>query len=212
MGSQQCHSLWHSLLLRTLESAHLCPLFLQVIVWGNYGRMDRKCFMGMARILLEELDLSTMVIGWYKLFPTSSMVDPKMAPLIRHSSQMSLESTIGPCCERPWASCCASCQVSQVEPEVAVLEQTCSPTFPFIHSQTSLVFFFLHFWYRLRLVSQSLTGGALLLLLPLNNTSLIHWWDEEGRKKKINKKIPSSDLIFNGEKKRKKKKKRIKTS
>ncbi|CAB1422422.1 unnamed protein product [Pleuronectes platessa] len=72
----------------------------RVIVWGNYGRMDRKCFMGVARILLEELDLSTMVIGWYKLFPTSSMVDPTMAPLIRHSSQMSLESTIGPCCER----------------------------------------------------------------------------------------------------------------
>uniref|UniRef100_UPI0037E7A2CC regulating synaptic membrane exocytosis protein 4 isoform X3 n=1 Tax=Semicossyphus pulcher TaxID=241346 RepID=UPI0037E7A2CC len=73
---------------------------VQVIVWGNYGRMDRKCFMGVARILLEELDLSTMVIGWYKLFPTSSMVDPTMAPLIRHCSQMSLESTIGPCCER----------------------------------------------------------------------------------------------------------------
>uniref|UniRef100_W5ML33 Regulating synaptic membrane exocytosis 4 n=2 Tax=Lepisosteus oculatus TaxID=7918 RepID=W5ML33_LEPOC len=73
---------------------------VQVIVWGNYGRMDRKCFMGMARILLEELDLSTMVIGWYKLFPTSSMVDPAMAPLIRHSSQLSLESTVGPCCDR----------------------------------------------------------------------------------------------------------------
>ncbi|TNM89233.1 hypothetical protein fugu_005488, partial [Takifugu bimaculatus] len=74
---------------------------VQLIVWGNYGRMDRKCFMGVARILLEELDLSTMVIGWYKLFPTSSMVDPKMAPLIRHSSQMSLESTLGPCSPAP---------------------------------------------------------------------------------------------------------------
>uniref|UniRef100_A0A671SRR4 Regulating synaptic membrane exocytosis protein 4-like n=1 Tax=Sinocyclocheilus anshuiensis TaxID=1608454 RepID=A0A671SRR4_9TELE len=73
---------------------------VQVIVWGNYGRMDRKCFMGVARILLEELDLTNMVIGWYKLFPTSSMVDPTMAPLIRHSSQLSLESTVGPCCER----------------------------------------------------------------------------------------------------------------
>ncbi|KAG9335109.1 hypothetical protein JZ751_005672 [Albula glossodonta] len=62
--------------------------------------MDRKCFMGVARILLEELDLSSMVIGWYKLFPTSSMVDPTMAPLIRHSSQLSLESTVGPCCDR----------------------------------------------------------------------------------------------------------------
>ncbi|XP_051568926.1 regulating synaptic membrane exocytosis protein 4-like isoform X2 [Myxocyprinus asiaticus] len=73
---------------------------VQVIVWGNYGRMDRKCFMGVARILMEELDLTNMVIGWYKLFPTSSMVDPTMAPLIRHSSQLSLESTVGPCCER----------------------------------------------------------------------------------------------------------------
>ncbi|XP_039591345.1 regulating synaptic membrane exocytosis protein 4 isoform X1 [Polypterus senegalus] len=73
---------------------------VQVIVWGNYGRMDRKCFMGVARILLEELDLSSLVIGWYKLFPTSSMVDPTMAPLIRHSSQLSLDSTVSPCCDR----------------------------------------------------------------------------------------------------------------
>ncbi|XP_037108329.1 regulating synaptic membrane exocytosis protein 4 isoform X2 [Syngnathus acus] len=36
---------------------------VQLIVWGNYGRMGRKCFMGVARILLEELDLSSMVIG-----------------------------------------------------------------------------------------------------------------------------------------------------
>lgn len=75
---------------------------MQLIVWGNYGRMERKCFMGVARILLEELDLSSMVIGWYKLFPTSSMVEPTSAPLLRHSSQMSLESAVGPCCERPW--------------------------------------------------------------------------------------------------------------
>ncbi|ELK23890.1 Regulating synaptic membrane exocytosis protein 1 [Myotis davidii] len=33
---------------------------LQVIVWGDYGRMDHKCFMGVAQILLEELDLSSM--------------------------------------------------------------------------------------------------------------------------------------------------------
>ncbi|XP_063281917.1 regulating synaptic membrane exocytosis protein 4 [Pelobates fuscus] len=73
---------------------------LQVMVWGNYGRMERKHFMGVARILLEELDLSSMVIGWYKLFPTSSMVDPSTGPLLRQSSQLSLESTVGPCCER----------------------------------------------------------------------------------------------------------------
>uniref|UniRef100_A0A8I3RW91 Regulating synaptic membrane exocytosis 1 n=1 Tax=Canis lupus familiaris TaxID=9615 RepID=A0A8I3RW91_CANLF len=34
---------------------------LQVIVWGDYGRMDHKCFMGVAQILLEELDLSSMI-------------------------------------------------------------------------------------------------------------------------------------------------------
>ncbi|RMC13379.1 hypothetical protein DUI87_10914 [Hirundo rustica rustica] len=33
---------------------------LQVIVWGDYGRMDHKCFMGVAQILLEELDLSSV--------------------------------------------------------------------------------------------------------------------------------------------------------
>ncbi|KAG7258123.1 hypothetical protein CRUP_015320 [Coryphaenoides rupestris] len=77
------------------------PGSVTLVVWGNYGRMDRKCFMGMARILLEELDLSTMVVGWYKLFPTSSMVDPAMGPLMRHSSQMSLESTVGPAATAP---------------------------------------------------------------------------------------------------------------
>ncbi|OXB54965.1 hypothetical protein ASZ78_006129, partial [Callipepla squamata] len=76
------------------------PLVPKVIVWGNYGRMERKHFMGVARVLLEELDLSTLAIGWYKLFPTSSMVDPTTGPLLRQSSQLSLESTVGPCCDR----------------------------------------------------------------------------------------------------------------
>ncbi|ERE71630.1 regulating synaptic membrane exocytosis protein 4 [Cricetulus griseus] len=73
---------------------------LQVIVWGNYGRMERKQFMGVARVLLEELDLSSLAVGWYKLFPTSSMVDPATGPLLRQASQLSLESTVGPCGER----------------------------------------------------------------------------------------------------------------
>ncbi|XP_074166639.1 regulating synaptic membrane exocytosis protein 1 isoform X36 [Sminthopsis crassicaudata] len=73
---------------------------LQVIVWGDYGRMDHKCFMGVAQILLEELDLSSMVIGWYKLFPPSSLVDPTLAPLTRRASQSSLESSTGPPCIR----------------------------------------------------------------------------------------------------------------
>ncbi|XP_028983309.1 regulating synaptic membrane exocytosis protein 1-like isoform X28 [Betta splendens] len=66
---------------------------LQVIVWGDYGRLDHKCFMGVAQILLEELDLSSTVIGWYKLFPPSSLVDPTLAPLTRLASQTSLDSS-----------------------------------------------------------------------------------------------------------------------
>lgn len=70
--------------------------FLQVIVWGDYGRMDHKSFMGVAQILLEELDLSSTVIGWYKLFPPSSLVDPTLASLTRRASQSSLDSSSGP--------------------------------------------------------------------------------------------------------------------
>ncbi|XP_063780357.1 regulating synaptic membrane exocytosis protein 2 isoform X37 [Pseudophryne corroboree] len=68
---------------------------LQIIVWGDYGRMDHKSFMGVAQILLDELDLSNMVIGWFKLFPPSSLVDPTLAPLTRRASQSSLESSTG---------------------------------------------------------------------------------------------------------------------
>lgn len=71
-------------------------IFLQVIVWGDYGRMDHKSFMGVAQILLEELDLSSTVIGWYKLFPPSSLVDPTLASLTRQASQSSLDSSSGP--------------------------------------------------------------------------------------------------------------------
>ncbi|XP_046733481.1 regulating synaptic membrane exocytosis protein 2 isoform X4 [Silurus meridionalis] len=69
---------------------------LQVIVWGDYGRMDHKSFMGAVQILLDELDLSNMVIGWFKLFPPSSLVDPTLAPLTRRASQTSLDSSSVP--------------------------------------------------------------------------------------------------------------------
>uniref|UniRef100_A0A9J8APA5 Regulating synaptic membrane exocytosis 1 n=1 Tax=Cyprinus carpio carpio TaxID=630221 RepID=A0A9J8APA5_CYPCA len=69
---------------------------LQVIVWGDYGRMDHKSFMGVAQILLEELDLSSNVIGWYKLFPPSSLVDPTLASLTRRASQSSLDNSPAP--------------------------------------------------------------------------------------------------------------------
>lgn len=48
---------------------------LQVTIWGDYGRVEgTKVFMGVAQILLDNLDLSHIVIGWYKLFGTSSLV------------------------------------------------------------------------------------------------------------------------------------------
>ena len=52
------------------------PLFpLKVTIWGDYGRMEgKKVFMGVAQIMLDDLDLSNLVIGWYKLFGTSSLV------------------------------------------------------------------------------------------------------------------------------------------
>lgn len=76
----------------------ICPAVRQVIVWGDYGRMDTKCFMGMAQILLDELDLSSMIGGWYKLFPTSSLAESSIGQLTRRLSQSSLESATSPSC------------------------------------------------------------------------------------------------------------------
>ena len=61
------------LLLSHFDSHSLNLNISQVTVWGDYGRMDKKVFMGVAQILLDDLDLSNIVIGWYKLFPTSSL-------------------------------------------------------------------------------------------------------------------------------------------
>ncbi|CAK1599739.1 unnamed protein product [Parnassius mnemosyne] len=49
---------------------------LQVTVWGDYGRIEgKKVFMGVAQIMLDDLNLSNIVIGWYKLFGTTSLVN-----------------------------------------------------------------------------------------------------------------------------------------
>ncbi|XP_050353338.1 regulating synaptic membrane exocytosis protein 2 isoform X10 [Nymphalis io] len=53
---------------------HFKGCVLQVTVWGDYGRIEgKKVFMGVAQIMLEDLDLSNLVIGWYKLFGTTSL-------------------------------------------------------------------------------------------------------------------------------------------
>lgn len=59
-----------------MSSKKYFTLFLlKVTVWGDYGRIEgRKVFMGVAQIMLDDLNLSNIVIGWYKLFGTSSLV------------------------------------------------------------------------------------------------------------------------------------------
>ncbi|MPC82865.1 Regulating synaptic membrane exocytosis protein 2 [Portunus trituberculatus] len=46
--------------------------------------------MGLAQIMLDDLDLSNIVIGWYKLFGTSSLVS--LPTLTRRGSMASLDS------------------------------------------------------------------------------------------------------------------------
>ncbi|XP_061937024.1 regulating synaptic membrane exocytosis protein 2 isoform X10 [Apis cerana] len=67
---------------------------LQVTVWGDYGRLEgKKVFMGIAQIVLDELNLNEMVFGWYKLFGNISLVSgPPSLALSRRSSATSLES------------------------------------------------------------------------------------------------------------------------
>lgn len=66
----------------------------QVTVWGDYGRIEgKKVFMGIAQIVLDELDLSQMVFGWYKLFDTQALVSGASSlALSRRSSVTSLDS------------------------------------------------------------------------------------------------------------------------
>ncbi|CAF0942842.1 unnamed protein product [Rotaria sp. Silwood1] len=50
---------------------------LQISVWGDYGKLDRKVFMGVCQINLEELHLnsSAQVLDWYKLFSANSLMN-----------------------------------------------------------------------------------------------------------------------------------------
>lgn len=48
-------------------------VLLQISVWGDYGRMERKVFMGIGLIKLDSLDLSTPVDGWFKLYHSNSL-------------------------------------------------------------------------------------------------------------------------------------------
>jgi len=58
------------------------------MVWGDYGKIDRKSFLGVTQINLDNLDLSKDVFGTYKLFTTLSVI----GSAAKHSSQSSLDS------------------------------------------------------------------------------------------------------------------------
>jgi len=48
---------------------------LKIAIWGDYGKLDRKVFMGIAQIKLDELDLSNYVDGWYTLWDLRSKME-----------------------------------------------------------------------------------------------------------------------------------------
>ena len=49
---------------------------LQVTVWGDYGKVDKKVFMGIAQIVLDDINLAggSPIVGWYKLYSISSII------------------------------------------------------------------------------------------------------------------------------------------
>lgn len=69
-------------------------LTFQVTVWGDYGRIEgKKVFMGVAQIMLDDLNLSNIVIGWYKLFGSTALVSESSSfGLSCPSSTASLDS------------------------------------------------------------------------------------------------------------------------
>jgi hypothetical protein len=62
-------------------------------VWGDYGRSDRKVFMGVVQIRLDSLDLSSMAIGWYKLFSNLSLVSAHTTSMAGSSTAVSNASS-----------------------------------------------------------------------------------------------------------------------
>jgi len=50
---------------------------LQISIWGDYGKLDRKAFMGVCQIGLAELNLnsSQQILDWYKLFSANSLLN-----------------------------------------------------------------------------------------------------------------------------------------
>jgi hypothetical protein len=67
---------------------------LQITVWGDYGKLDRKVFMGISQVFLNDLNLSSMVIGWYKLYSVSSLIaDYRTLKTLSQNNPSTLSST-----------------------------------------------------------------------------------------------------------------------
>ena len=64
-------------------------------MWGDYGRSDRKVFMGVVQIKLDSLDLASMAIGWYKLFSNLSLVSAHPAAAAASGSAASATGGTG---------------------------------------------------------------------------------------------------------------------
>ncbi|CAF4540050.1 unnamed protein product [Rotaria sp. Silwood1] len=60
---------------------------LQISVWGDYSKLDRKVFMGVCQIGLKEINLnsSQQILSWYKLFSANSLMNSYM--IVQQSSK-----------------------------------------------------------------------------------------------------------------------------
>ncbi|CAF2707840.1 unnamed protein product [Rotaria sp. Silwood2] len=60
---------------------------LQISVWGDYSKLDRKVFMGVCQLGLKEINLnsSQQILSWYKLFSANSLMNSYM--IVQQSSK-----------------------------------------------------------------------------------------------------------------------------
>jgi len=62
-------------------------------MWGDYGRMERRIFMGIALVKLEKLEtqLQQPIEGWYKLYHANSLVGTG-SPARKNSENYSVDA------------------------------------------------------------------------------------------------------------------------
>ena len=70
--------------------------FVQVSVHGEYGRLEKKEFMGVAKISLKYLKVGSPVIGWYKLYNHTSLEGGTSAAALSTSSSLTQMTSQSP--------------------------------------------------------------------------------------------------------------------